>query len=232
MKNCALKTAVVLSGMFASHAVAHAETSSSAADKGATFWIDHNILTWTSETAKPEGGNDVESSSLKTTPDDVTIGIFWKNYGLYVAPNSAGGAVGLSLYPQPEIEVGVLLGINNSKSKPDTGAETESNANTLGLFGTYYQALNSTSTLEYSATFALGSSDSESETAGVVTKTETKSNTFVIYAAYAYEVAKHFHMVPGIGFRSGSAKTESGGVSSTDKNSGLTLNIAHFRYIF
>lgn len=232
MKNCALKTAVVLSGMLATSAFAQGETGSPAAKSGATFWIDHNVLTWSSDKAKPESGNDVESTSLQTTPDDVTIGIFWKDYGIYVMPNNAGGAVGLSLFPQKEIEVGVLLGTSRVKSEPDNGPESEENSDTIGLFGTYYHQLDSISTLEFAGRFVYGKSENTTEVNGVKTETENKSNTFEIGAQYAYQIAEHFHVIPGIFFHTGSAKTETGGTTSDDDTTGLTLNLAHFRYVF
>ncbi len=235
MKNSALTTAALLSGLVATSAFAQTETGSPAGKSGATFWIDHNVLSYYSDKDKPEEGSDVDSSRLVTTPDDVTVGIFWKNYGLYVMPNNAGGAVGLSLFPKKEIEVGVLLGTDRSEDDADAaGVETERKADNLGIFGTYYMQIDALSTVEFSGRFLYAKTETESTSAaGVTTESEQKSNTFEIGAQYDYQIAEHFHIIPGIFFHTGSATTDTvgGGEDETD-NTGFQINLAHFRYVF
>ncbi len=232
MKNSALKTVALVSGFMASSAFAQSETGSPTGQSGATFWIDHNVLTWSSDKAKPETGNKVEETALQTTPDDVVIGIFWKNFGLYVQPNNAGGAVGLSLFPQKEIEVGVLLGLDQRDVKD--GEERKSH--TVGLFGKYYMELDSVSTLEFAAKYWMSQTEIETPnaTTGGQDKSDAKSNTFEIGVQYAYQVANHFHVIPGIFFHTGSSEDDPAGVApkSEEDYSGITLNLAHFRYVF
>lgn len=233
MKNSALKTAVLLSGFAATSAFAQSESGSPVGNTGATFWIDHNVLTWTNEKVKPESGSDQEVTALQTTPDDVTIGIFWDNYGVYVQPNNAGGAVGLSLFPTKEVEVGVLLGTTRTKDESGpTGNETEQSNDTLGLFGNYYYPIDAGSALEIGAKLVFGKGESESTAAGVTTETETDSNRFELGIQYDYQIAKHFHILPGIAFHIGKQEQETAGVKTDEDTSGLTLNFAHFRYVF
>jgi hypothetical protein len=229
MKNCALKMTALLSGLVATGAFAQGETGSPAAKSGATFWIDHNVLVYSTDKTKPDQGSDIDENRLVTTPDDLTVGIFWKNYGIYVMPNNAGGAVGLSLFPDKEVEIGVLLGTDRQDN--DDAGETKSDK--LGVFGTYYMQLDAISTIEFSGRFLYGKSENEVTNAGVKTKRESKSNTFEIGAQYDYQIAEHFHVVPGIFFHTGSATEDNatGGEDDTD-NTGFQINLAHFRYVF
>lgn len=230
MNNGALKTAALLSGLVATSAFAQGETGSPASKAGATFWIDHNVLVYSTDKTKPDEGSDIDDNRLVTTPDDLTVGIFWKNYGIYVMPNNAGGAVGLSLFPTKEAEVGVLLGTD----RQDNDNEPDTESDKIGLFGTYYLQLDSISTIEFQAKYVYGKSKTEiANAAGVKSDIEGKSNTFEIGLQYDYQIAEHFHIVPGIFFHTGSATQDNltGGDSDTD-NTGFQINLAHFRYVF
>ncbi|RZA19929.1 MAG: hypothetical protein EOP10_18855 [Proteobacteria bacterium] len=236
MNNGALKTAALLSGLVATSAFAQGETGSPASKAGATFWIDHNVLTYSSNTTDPDEGADKKESAWETTPDDVTLGIFWKNYGVYVTPASGKdgglGMVGLSLFPTKEVEVGINLGTN--RSKDDNGAnELERTSDLVGLFGTYYLQLDAISTLELQAWYTYANSEVESlNGTGAVVKTETKTNQFKIGVQYDYQIAEHFHIVPGIFFNAGNSDVDGPTSDSKDDASGIIVNLAHFRYVF
>lgn len=233
MKNSALITAALLSTVAASNAFAQGETGSPAEKAGATFWVDHNVLTWSSRTVKPDGGSKTKEDSLQTTPDDITIGIFWKNFGVYVTPDTAGGVVGLSLFPQKEIEVGLNIGLNHTKTDLPGSAEDETKSESIGIFGNYYMQLDAISTLEFHADYLYSKTKVEStDAAGTSSDTDDKGNQFTIGVQYDYQIAEHFHILPGIYFNTGKSDHDAGGVSSDSDLTGLTLNIAHFRYVF
>ncbi len=233
MKNFSLISLALLSGIASSAAFAQGgESGSPAAKAGTKFWVDHNVLTWSNNKASPENGNDKKETSLQTTPDDLTIGIFWKNWGIRVQPNNTGGAVGLSVFPDRDFEVGALLGTNRTKSDTDNGPTTDTKSDTVGVFGNYYMPIDSISTLEFQGRVVYGKTKTEQTTNNVTVTSTEKSTGIEIGAQYAYQIAEHFHVIPGIFFHTGSSKTEAGGTSTDDDASGLTLNLAHFRYTF
>ncbi len=233
MKRSNMIALALLTGLASTGAMAQGSEAGSPSGKaGTTFWIDHNVLTWSSNKASPENGNDKKDSSLQTTPDDVTLGIFWKNWGIRVQPNNTGGAVGLSLFPQRELEVGALLGINHTNSETDNGPESETKSNTFGVFGNYYMPLDSFSTLEFLGRLVYGKTKTEQTVANVTTTSTEKSTSLEFGVQYAYQISEHFHLIPGVFFHTGSSETDAGGTSSEDDATGLTLNLAHFRYTF
>ena len=145
--------------------------SSLAEEALATFWIDHDVLTWSQTSTKPDKGKTAKSSGLVTTPNYVTVGIFWKDYGLYVTPGASGGNVGLSYYPKKELELGLLLGVANTKNEDvatATGTETlETKKDNIGIWATYYLTVDSASTAEFQLTYLTGSEKQTAESTTV-----------------------------------------------------------------
>lgn len=225
--------------LFLSSLLGFAGLSAQAADDSATFWVDHDVLRFESSSFKPDEGDTQKTTDLVTTPTDVTIGIFWKDYGLYVTPGSRGGVVGASFYPSKEVEIGLNLGIDNHKVEdeavggtPPTTQTVDEKSSTYGLFGTYYLAVSDKTSAEFTLNINLGSSKETTKVEGAaeVTNSDLKSTQVGLLAQYVFEVAKHFHYVPGIAYVATTLKDEQADADS--KVSTLALNIAHFRYIF
>jgi hypothetical protein len=242
MLNRTLKSSLVLSTLVpfaASVSASFCLSSTASAAEGSTvFWVDHDIIKWTSRTDKPDEGSDTDHNALQTTPNDVTIAIFWKDFGLYVTPGDAGGLVSGSYYPQKNIEVGLQLGLDNSKDENKAGAATttvERKETAIGVFGTYYLPVNADGTAEFTLNYLNANEKTETETSNgnistTVTNSDSKTNGFGILAQYAYQVAPHFNYVPGISY--GNATIKNNSASTKDKSNILTLNIVHFRYVF
>jgi len=209
------------------------------AEEAASFFIDHDVLTYYSNEATPDkaGVEPSKQTGLVTTPRDVTIGIFWKEFGLYVTPGVAGGTVGLSYFAKKELEFGLLFGADNTKlesqgAAPNTTATTEQKSTSIGAFGQYYLAISSDSSAEFSLTY-LNSSlkrTTENPPAAQTTNNDSKSNLFTFVAQYVVQVAPHFSVIPGLVYMFGNNKDDLG--DTKDKVSNLSLNIAHFRYNF
>ena len=234
MSNRLLKAGLVFSTLVPTFLAAGV---AKAAESATVFWVDHDILTWSQTKSKPDTGSSSKSSNLVTTPNNATIGIFWSDYGVYVTPGVAGGTVGLSYYPQKDLEVGVLLGTANSKNENlAAGTQTvDSKRNSYGLFGTYYLPVHATGTLEFSLSYLHSDGkDTTETTTGATTTTVTtldsKTNGFTILAQYALQIAPHFNYVPGIAIASNTTKDST--TDNKNKSNGLTLNIVHFRYVF
>ncbi|RYZ56962.1 MAG: hypothetical protein EOP07_11240 [Proteobacteria bacterium] len=238
MLNRVMKSSLVLSAL-APFALSFCLSSAASAAEGSTvFWVDHDILKWTSRTDEPDQGSDTDHNALQTTPNDVTIGIFWKDYGIYVTPGDAGGLVSGSYYFTKQIEAGLQLGFDNSKDENKAGAATttvERKETSVGIFGTYYLPVNTDGTAEFTLNYLNSREKTETETSSgnvstTVTNSDSKANGFGILAQYAYQVAPHFNYVPGISYGNSSIKNDT--ASTKDKSNVLTLNIVHFRYVF
>lgn len=241
MKNSALFTAALLSSVVASNAFAQGETGSPAAKEGATFWVQHDVLTWSNSTREPDGSAKVKENSLQTNPDDISIAIYWKNMGLYVEPGVSNGSnqlVGLSLFPQKEVEIGVKLGLNHKTV--DNGGETKTKGEAFGIFGNYYYQLDAISSLEFGAEYIYDKTKVEEDGAvdpvtGIRapgSDTTNKGNVLSIGVQYAYQIAEHFHVVPGIFFNTGKSTVDTAAGDSDTDATGLKINLAKFRYVF
>ncbi len=238
MKRNQSKASLTLYSLAASSALLLAQASLAAEDKPASFWIDHDVLTWKQTTVKPDKGDTDKYSSLVTSPNDVTVGIFWQDYGLYVSPGDAGGLIGASYYPTKEIEFGLLLGLSNDKSDTNpagVSTTTESKTTKFGFWGEYYHTISSTSSAEFQLTYLGANSKNTVETpAATNTRSDTKSNGLILLAQYVYQVAPHFSVIPGIIYNMGTTKDNNAGANANTKtkDTTLSLNIAHFRYSF
>lgn len=225
--------------LFLASLLGFAGLSAQAEDDSATFWVDHDVLRFESRSLKPDEGDTQKTSELVTTPNDVTIGIFWKDYGLYVTPGNAGAAVAGSYYPTKEIEVGLNLGLFSRKvedetvnTTPATTRTTDTKTTRFGLFGTYYLPVHAKATAEFTLAINMSSTKATIEPAGgsETTVADSKGTEVVLTAQYALEIAKHFAYVPGIVISSVKDKDDQNNTDS--KTTAVALNIAHFRYIF
>lgn len=223
--------------LFLATILGFASLSAYAADGETTFKIDHDVLRYSSTSIKPDAGKTEKTTNFVTTPNDVTVSIYWNDFGLYVTPGNTGGLVSGSYFVSKEVELGLNLGFNNSKVEDEpagtTTATRDEKASTYGIFGTYYLTIDDKSSAEFSLNLNLGNTkDTVKPANGTSTTTvDGKSTEVTLLAQYAIEVAKHFAYVPGILYSHVSDKNDLPG-GKTTKTSGLALNIAHFRYIF
>ncbi len=235
MKNSALKIGGILAGLAPALFLTQAAV---AAESATTFLIDHDVLVWNQSTYKPDVGDTSKESSLKTTPTDVTIGIFWKDFGLYVTPGDLGAKVGLSYFVQKELELGLQFGSNSTKAEDTQNGtvDVDTKKDTIGLFGTYYLAINATSSAEFTLNYTQSKNKLTTKTtvAGGGTNSASapneKTSGFTLLAQYVMQVAPHFSYVPGIVYEA--ATTKDSTADSKIKKSSISLNIAHLRYSF
>lgn len=240
VSSCAARS-LVLSATAVAGALASTAFAAEPAFRLSTTAARAGMLT---ETTKPEKGDEVKetTSTLETFAiyPALEIAAFPEGYAVYLYPGLTGGSMWLGKAMSETMELGVTLGLNNSKKKE---AKEESMTNSVGVYywgsmaagpGTFEANINPF--LEISS----GKETTTTGTGATATSVEAKTSgmSFGAYADALYVLAwgKNFEYAVGADllFKTGSMKTEAGGTEAeADKTTtDLGLVLGKFRLKF
>jgi hypothetical protein len=181
-----------------------------------------NTLKYTSGTEKT-GTTSESVSSLKTASlaDSWLMFVTKTGQSIYFLPFSDQKAVALGQFLNPALEVGVDIGLNNSKR----GSNKESQ-NVFGAFVHYTLGMGAHS-VELVGSFDMFSKATETTVGTTTTKTDLGLNIIAAEAYYVVPLSSNFSYVGGARYRITSGEEKE---SKTDiSNSELDLTLAALR---
>jgi len=209
--------------------LAFAATSGVAMANDVAFTMQQGGIWYTSKasTEKVEGGTEQKETTtgIETMPNSLFLQATWENISVYVYPTDNSMPLGVSYMPMKELEVGVNIGIDQTKADK---AKTDSNTTKYGLFATYYLAAGPGMAelgLSFNSMTETGKGFSDDATP---VKTNKAGTDIGLAASYVHELGKRFSYVGGLMYNIVATDNKEGKMKSSSNN--LALNLASFRY--